>query len=149
MFARNLYRYILESHIAIAQNRYGSIHVQHCTHKCNCDDRSHTIWTVSLTHHMNSLIDIHTILILHRSRKQKSHRVNEPLLPWLNDLWPPVANLKGHAPQDLFTKPNYRQLLSHLFHGLTVMECVCYKYSCILIAINSSISMNRMLHGLL
>ena len=67
----DLYRYKLESHMAITQNGYG-------THSCVSSytqmHHSCSIWTVSLTS---------TQPIFYRSRiHKKSHLVNEPLRIW-------------------------------------------------------------------
>ena len=50
----DLYRYILESHIAILQNAYETHSMCDVAHTCA------TVILILQSHHMNSLIDIHT-----------------------------------------------------------------------------------------
>ena len=50
----DLYRYILESHITITQNVYETHSMSNVTHTCV------TAISILQSHHMNSLIDIHT-----------------------------------------------------------------------------------------
>ena len=61
------YVFILESHIAIAQNGYGTYScVTLCT-QMHCMDRK--------SHHVNIIINTHTIHFLHRKRKEKNRTV--------------------------------------------------------------------------
>ena len=64
----DFYRYILDSHITIAQNGHG-------THSCLT---SHTEMprTQSKSHHVNTSLNLHTINRNHKQKK-KTHHVNE------------------------------------------------------------------------
>ena len=99
----DLYRYILESHITIAQNRYE-------THSMS--DIAHTnvtgIWQ---SHHMNSLRDIHTT---HFSNSSRIHR-NRTVWTSLESHYKPfVARHKSQSQLHRVKSP----LSQTIFHGI-------------------------------